>query len=273
MMMMVPQAARGPRRHPARARGLLPLPRAHAGAVGRAGGARLLRRHDARRDGRPQRPAPGPLADHRRRLAGDGLGVRHLHDPRGEGLPQGPLPPRASSSCSTSTRAPSTPTARSSSREARRHPYGEWDDAGDQALRRHRGARAAPGRAAPSQLRRLAFGYTQEDLQDPARAARRTGEGADRLDGQRRLARRLQRARAVAVQLLQAALRAGHQPGDRSGARGRRDVADDAARREGQAARRSEQQRLLPDRDRPADPHQRRHRPAPQRRRARAGRR
>ena len=71
---------------------------------------------------------------------------------------------------------------------------------------------------APARLRLHAGG--------PAGAAgadRGQGRGADRLDGQRRRARRAQRPRAAAVQLLQAALRAGHQPADRPDPRGDRD--------------------------------------------------
>ncbi len=149
-----PAGPRGPRRHPARARRLLPLPRPHAGALGRPGGALLQRRQDAWRDGRPQRPAPGPLADHRRRLARDGLGVGHLHDLREEGLPQGPLPPR--------------PAARLQPR-VRIGPRRRRDRAGggappslrrvgrrrDQALRRHL---RRPSRARPSDCRRSAAG-------------------------------------------------------------------------------------------------------------------
>ncbi len=49
--------------------------------------------------------------------------------------------------------------------------------------------------------------------------------GSDRLDGQRRGAARAVRSAEGLLQLLQAALRAGHQPADRSDPRGARDVA------------------------------------------------
>ena len=71
---------------------------------------------------------------------------------------------------------------------------------------------------APARLRLHAGGHP-----DPARAAAPRRPRADRLDGQRPLARRLQRPRAVALQLLQAALRAGHEPRDRLGPRADRD--------------------------------------------------
>ena len=124
----------------------------------------------------------------------------------------------------------------------------------DQALRRDRGPGRAAGReasgwAAPARLRLHAGGP-----EDPADAARRAGQGADRVDGQRRLARRLQRAGAIPFQLLQAALRAGHQPGDRLGAGDRGDVVDHPPRRQGAAAL-PRPGRLLPDRDRRSDPH------------------
>ena len=90
-------------------------------------------------------------------------------------------------------------------------------------------AAAAPG---PARLRLHAGG--------PARAARpdgARGRGADRLDGQRRRARGPLRSAPAAVQLLQAALRAGHQPADRLHARVDRHVAGHRRRRRGQPAR------------------------------------
>ena len=72
----------------------------------------------------------------------------------------------------------------------------------------------------------------------PARPDGRGGQGADRLDGRRRRAARAERHGAAAVLLLQAALRAGHQPGDRLAARGPRDEPHDVARARAGAARR-----------------------------------
>ena len=62
-------------------------------------------------------------------------------------------------------------------------------------------------------------------------------QGADRLDGQRRRPAGPLRQAAVAVRVLQAALRAGHEPGDRPGARAVRDEPTHAHRAGGQPAR------------------------------------
>ena len=64
------------------------------------------------------------------------------------------------------------------------------------------------------------------------------GRGADRLDGQRRRAGRALRPAPAAVQLLQAALRAGDQPADRPDPRVDRHVAGHRRRRRAQPARR-----------------------------------
>ena len=79
MMMMIPAAWEGRRGDAGRARGLLPLPRPAAGALGRSRRDRLLRRPDPRRDARPQRPPPRSLDDHPRRLGLPRLGVGDLH--------------------------------------------------------------------------------------------------------------------------------------------------------------------------------------------------
>ena len=74
--------------------------------------------------------------------------------------------------------------------------------------------------------RQQAFGYTQEDLRMLLAPMATAGRGADRLDGQRHAAGGAVRTvAAAAVRLLQAALRAGHQPADRPDPRGARDVA------------------------------------------------
>ena len=58
------------------------------------------------------------------------------------------------------------------------------------------------------------FGYTSEDLRDPARADGRAGQVAARLDGRGRGARLPLGPPAAPLPLLQAALRAGHEPAD-----------------------------------------------------------
>ena len=71
-----------------------------------------------------------------------------------------------------------------------------------------------------------------------ARADGRARAGGGRLDGQRRGARRALDAAGAALRLLQAALRAGHQPPDRPAARGAGDVAHDLHRAPAQPPRR-----------------------------------
>ena len=118
-------------------------------------------------------------------------------------------------------------------------------------------ARAGPAAApAPARLRLHAGGP-----QGPARADRGQGRGADRLDGQRPLAGRAERQPPAALLLLQAALRAGHQPADRPDPRGDRDERLDRRRLRAQPARRDARARP-PARHGDADPAQPRAREA-----------
>ncbi len=123
---------------------------------------------------------------------------------------------------------------------------------------RARAARAALGAAArpPARVRLQPGG--------PAGAAgadRGGGAGAGRLDGQRHRARRALGQVAAAVRLLQAALRAGHEPAGRPDPRGRRDERRHRRRLRAQPARRVARARP-PAGDRAADPAQRRAREA-----------
>ena len=117
--------------------------------------------------------------------------------------------------------------------------------------------RAGPAAApAPARLRLHAGGP-----QGPAGADRGEGRGADRLDGQRPLAGRAERQPPAALLLLQAALRAGHEPADRPDPRGDRDERHDRRRLRAQPARRDARARA-PARDGHADPAQPRAREA-----------
>ena len=99
---------------------------------------------------------------------------------------------------------------------------------------------------------------------DAAGAAAPRRPRADRLDGQRPRPRGLLRPPPVAVQLLQAAVRAGHEPGDRLGPRAVRDEPAHRHRPAGQPAQRRAAGRQ-PRRAQAADPHRLRARaPAPQ---------
>ena len=68
--------------------GLLRILRRADGAVGRPGRHRLHRRPPDRRHARPQRPAPGALRHHRRRLRHHGLGIRRAAGAGGKDRPQ-----------------------------------------------------------------------------------------------------------------------------------------------------------------------------------------
>ena len=95
------------------------------------------------------------------------------------------------------------------------HPYGEWLEAGMVDLR------DLPGRehvvfSHDSVLRRQQmFGYTHEELKILIDADGAQRDGGARLDGHRHAAGGAVRAAAVAVRLLQAAVRPGHQPAAR----------------------------------------------------------
>ena len=96
-------------------------------------------------------------------------------------------------------------------RRSRAPPYGKWFER-DRPPRRPAGGAAAPeARAAP---RAPAFGFTQEDLRvllAPTAAKAEEPIGSMGNDSRRRAVG----PPAAAVQLLQAALRAGHEPADR----------------------------------------------------------
>ena len=125
-------------------------------------------------------------------------------------------------------------------------------------LRVLRDPRRGPGAAArPPARPRLHRGGVPDGALPDGRA--RAGGG--RLDGQRRGARGALRAPGPALQLLQAALRAGHQPADRPAARGARDVADELHRAAEEPPRRDPGARA-PAQAAPALPDPRGHGPA-----------
>ena len=136
---------------------------------------------------------------------------------------------------------------------AGRAPYGEWFDEGVVHLGDLPERAPRVPREEPLRSRQLAFGYTRGGHEGRPRAARAERGGADRLDGQRPRARGALRPAAAALQLLQAALRAGHEPADRLDARGGRDERRDERRLRAQPARRVAGARA-PARDRAADP-------------------
>ena len=84
-----PRGLPGPRRHLARARGVLRLPPVPDRGLGRPGGDRLHRWARDRRDARPQRPASGPLARDRGRLGRPRLRDRRARGAAGEHRAEG----------------------------------------------------------------------------------------------------------------------------------------------------------------------------------------
>ena len=217
--------ARGlPRPHgpAARRARLLRLPLVRDGAVGRPGRRRLHRRPPGRRHARPQRPAPGPLGADGRRLRRARLRDRRREGAAerdraqgppaaGQGLPRRPRagPHRRGRGGQGAHRRPAP--LRRVVRRARRPP---------RRPARARAARAARRAAAlqAARVRLLAGGPADGDRPDGGQR-----RGADRLDGQRRRARGPVRPPAAAVRLLQAAVRAGHEPADRPDPRAGRD--------------------------------------------------
>ena len=245
---------------PRRAARFLRLPLPAARALGRPGIDRLLRRPPARRDPRPQRAAPEPLVGHRRRLGRPQLRGRHLQRRARERRPPRPPPGR--------TPLHRRPRGGSDLRRPRGRDGGRAPGAlrrlvprRDRQLRRPARSRDALSRGevadrAAARLRLLAGGPA-----GAARADRPRRQGADRLDGQRRRARGPLRQGALALLLLQAALRPGDEPGDRLGPRAHRDEPDHLHRPAGQPARRGRRPRPAGD-PRPPDRHRPRAREA-----------
>ncbi len=104
-----------------------------------------------------------------------------------------------------------------------KHPYGEWYARNAVPFGDLPPSEQVTLSNQPLDVRQRAFGYTQEDLRVLLAPMAARWRRADRLDGQRPLAGCPIRPGAAAVLLLQAALRAGHQPADRPDPRGNRD--------------------------------------------------
>ena len=209
-----------------REEGVLRVPRLPDGTVGRSGLDRLHRRHPGRGRARPQRPAPVPLLRHRRRPRHHGFRGRRARRRAGERPAQGP--PAAGADVSRRHRR--GPHHRRRGAEAALGDGAPVPAVARRAPRRFRGpprgrvprtrARTRRGPAASAGVRvHLRGPARQPDADGPQRHL------ADRLDGERRGAGGAVRPAAAPVQLLQAAVRAGHQPAHRpdQGGAGHRD--------------------------------------------------
>ena len=214
---------------------LLPLPRLDHGALGRPRLDRVHRRHGHRRRPRPQRAATEPLLGHRGRTRGDGVG--------GGRAPHRPGHHRAEGSPATGAHVPDR-------HEPRSHRRGRRDQGGAggaAALRRVAPRRARPprrparprlphpaarvGGQAPAGVR-----VHHRGAEDPRGTDGTDGGGADRIHGHGHARGRPVGPVALAVRLLPAALRAGHQPAPRRHPRGARHVDGRHDRARGQPA-------------------------------------
>ena len=248
--MMIPEPWQNHETMDRRARGVLRVPLVADGAVGRPGVDRVHRRHGDRRGARSQRPASVALLRHQGRPRHHGVGSRRARHSRPRTSPSRSVCTRARSSSSTPRRAASSTTRRSSASWRRQHPYGEWLE---EHLHRHRRparrARAARSRITTTVLQRQqAFGYTHEDLRVLLAPMATQRRGGARLDGHRHVAGGAVEQSAAALRLLQAAVRAGHQPAARRDPRGAGHVDGLDDRPRGQPARPAARV-VPPDRD------------------------
>ena len=234
-----PRGLRGPRRPLRRAQGLLRLPLLPHGAVGRPGGGRV-HRTAASSARRSTATACVPGAGSRRTTAASSSAPRPACSTIEPGNVKrlGRLQP--GKLFLVDLEQGRIVEDEEVKREvATQQPYGEWFRAQRRALRRPRaGARAMPPVELPLRQRQLAFGYSQEDLRVLLAPMAANGEEPIGSMGNDNALAVLSRQPPAAVHLLQAALRAGHQPADRPDPRGDRHVARHRRRRRGQPARR-----------------------------------
>ena len=207
--------------------------------MGRPGVDRLHRRHPHRRRPRPQRPAPVALLRHQGRPGHHGVRGRRARHPAGADPAEGPPAAGPHVPGRHRRRAGSSPTTRSSSEIAtaaavrRSGSRRTWSRSATcpSPPSVHR-ARSRDGAAAAAGVRLHQRGPEGAGGADGGR--RRRGR---RLDGQRHAAGRALGPAAAALQLLQAALRAGDQPAGRLHPRRDHHVDGDDDRPRGQPAR------------------------------------
>ena len=183
------------------------------------------RRPPDRRHAGPQRPAPGALHRHRRRPGRHGLRVRRAADPRGQDRQE--VAPAAGQDVPDRPRAGPHHRRQGAEGPARQRqalPAVDREHAHQarRPVRQPRQPRRCSEVAArpPAGLRLHAGRH-----QVPAGADGAGRRGSHRLDGQRLAAGGAVEQEQAALQLLQAAVRAGDQPADRPDPRSDRDVA------------------------------------------------
>ena len=209
-----------------------------ARALGRPASIAFTDGTQDRRRARPQRPAAVALRGDEGRLPGDGLGGRRARHRRRRTSCARAACSRGGSSSSTSSRAASSRTRRSRRSWSRASPYRELgrDATASRSADLSRAERRSPAEPrdalpAPAGLRLHERGSAHPDRADGPRR-----QGSHRVDGRGRGAGVPVRSPAAALPLLQAALRAGDEPGDRLDPRAAGDVALLHARRGGQPA-------------------------------------
>ena len=195
---------------------LLRISRRADGAVGRPGRDRLHRRPPDRRDARPQRPAPGALLVTRddRIIMASEMGV--LPIPEKDIVTKWRLQPGKMLLVDLDEgRIISDEEIKATL--AKSHPYATGSKR-TQIVLEDLPAAAAQGRISNLSLldRQQAFGYTQEDLKLLMTPMAMTGRGSGRLDGHRHADLGAVGQVEAALHLLQAELRAGDEPADRS---------------------------------------------------------
>ncbi len=225
MMMLIPEAWEKHTtmdRQPAR---LLRISRGDDGALGRPRGGGLHRRPPDRRHAGPQRPATGALHRHRRRPGDHGFRSRRAADPRGKNRQE--VAPAAGQDVPHRRRAGAHHRRQGAEGHSGRGEALPRVDRAHPHQARRRGKRQAAARALGGAAARPPAGLRLHAgrPQVPDAADGRSRRRGHRLDGQRFAPGGAVEQEQDAVPLLQAAVRAGHQPADRPDPRGPGDVA------------------------------------------------
>ncbi|MBS1216011.1 MAG: hypothetical protein H6R20_985 [Proteobacteria bacterium] len=238
---------------------VLRVSRGNDGALGWSRGDRVHRRPRGRSDARSERLAPGALHRHRRRPRDHGLRVRRAARARGEDRQEVALAARQD--------VPRRPRARPHHRRQ-----------GAEGFARGRAALQGVGRADHGEARRSARACRKGGGAERVASRSAAGvrlfaggpevhpaadgcqrRGADGLDGQRRAARGALVQEQEPVPVLQATVRAGHEPADRPDSRRASHEPRLVRRSEAEPARHRRDESAAPARGEPAGARRRRH--------------